>query len=239
MNRKLLRIGVLGAAILVIAFIGFQYALGSAVTAGVNRFGPLIAHTRVTLDGARISPLTGGGTLSGLVVGNPPGWSSDHAFRMESIHVVVSPSSLLGDHIIVKEVLIRNPEFVYETRLISSNIGDLLNAMESGSAGGESAQARTRDGKPLKFEVRHFRLESGRITLGVGPAAITLPMPVIDLTDLGTKEGGITPDQLALAVMRSVSSGIVGATTQAAGKIGSTMGAAVGSGLKGLFGGGH
>ncbi|MSU65117.1 MAG: hypothetical protein EXS38_03210 [Opitutus sp.] len=58
-------------------------------------------------------------------------------------------------------------------------------------------------------------------------------MPPIALDDLGTKEGGITPDQLAVAVMRSVTGSVVSATAQAAGKIGGTASAAAAEGLKG------
>ena len=99
-------------------------------------------------------------------------------------------------------------------------------------------------GEPIKFEVKHFRLENGWVRLGVGPAAMKLPMLPIELRDLGTHEGGITPDQLVFAVMRSVTGSVVGATAGAAGKIGSTAGAAAAEGIKktgeaikGLFGG--
>jgi len=238
MKKKSIRIMAIVAVVLAVVYFGFSIILGSIVTAGVNRFAPGIVHVPVTLVSARISPLSGGGTLSGLVVGNPPGWSSDRAFSMKEIHVEASPFSILGDHIVVKDVLIDGPQFVYETRVLTSNIGALLKGMESGADDG-SAKPATASGKPMKFEVRHFRLQNGTIRLGVGPAAIALPMPTIDLTDLGTREGGITADQLALAIMRSVSESVVTATTEAAGKIGSTMGAAVSSGLKGLFGGKH
>jgi hypothetical protein len=237
--KKLPKITLIVLVVLVVAYFGVTFLLGSAITAGVNRFGPMIAHTKVHLDSASLSPLSGGGTLKGLVVGNPQGWGDDDAFAMSSIHVSVAPFSVLGDHIVVKEVLIDGPEFTYETKVLSSNIGDLLKGMDSAKpedASAPQAQPETKSGKPLKFEVRHFRLENGKIRLGVGSSAVTLPMPTIDLTDLGTKEGGVTPNQLAVAVMRSVSSSIVTATTQAAGKIGSTMGAAVSSGIKGLFG---
>ncbi len=236
MKKKPLRIAAIAAVILVIAYFGFSMVLGSIVTAAVNRIAPGVVHVPVTLASARISPLSGSGTLTGLVVGNPPGWSSDRAFSMAQIHVEASPFSVLGDHIVVKEVFIDGPEFVYETKVLSSNIGALLDGMDSGGGEG-AAKPEAASGKPMKFEVRHFRLQNGTIRLGVGAAAVSLPMPTIDLTDLGTKEGGITANQLALAVMRSVSSSVVAATTQAAGKIGSTMGAAVSSGLKGLFGG--
>jgi len=83
------------------------------------------------------------------------------------------------------------------------------------------------------------------VTLAVpGAAAITIPMPPIDMTDIGTAENGITPAQVTFAVMRNVTANIVAASTQALGKIGGTSGAAaaegakqIGEAIKGLFGG--
>jgi hypothetical protein len=57
-------------------------------------------------------------------------------------------------------------------------------------------------------------------------------MPPVTLDDVGTQEGGVSSAELALALMRSVTEGIVKATTEAAGKIGSTMGAAAGDSAK-------
>jgi hypothetical protein len=239
MNKKTLKVCGIVAAVAIAAYFGVEFILGSIVTAGVNRFAPMLVHTRVRLVAARISPLTGRGTLFGLVVGNPPGWSSDKAFAMETIRIEASPSSLFGDHIVVKEILIDKPEFVYETKFVSSNIGELLKNIDSAASDGTTAQAATKGGKPIKFEVRHFRLQNGHVTVGVGSTAIRLPMPVIDLTGLGVEEGGITADQLALAVMRSVTAGVVSTTTHAARKMGSTMGAAASAKLKALFGGSH
>jgi hypothetical protein len=239
MKNRLLKIGGIVVAVLVIVYVAFGFFLGSIVTAGVNRFAPNITHTKVTLAASHISPFSGHGTLSGLYVGNPGGWSSDKAFAMETIRVHVIPSSLFGDHIVVKELVVDKPQFVYETKFLTSNIGELLKNISGSGSSGTEGQATTRSGKPIKFEVQHLRIQNGQVTVGVGAAALTLPMPTIDLTDLGSKEGGITSNQLTLAIMRSVLSSIVTATTQAAGKIGKTMGADATSGIKSLFGGKH
>jgi hypothetical protein len=221
-----------------------SFFLGNIVTAGVNSFGPKITQTKVVLGSASISPLSGGGTLSNLVVGNPKGWSDADLCSLGKIHVSVQPFSILGDHIIVNDISIEAPEFNYETKVVASNVGDLLKTISDLSGGKDAPQATTKSGKPIKFEVKHFHLQNGWVRLGVGPAAMRLPMPPIELTDLGTTEGGITPDQLVFAVMKSVTGSVVSATTAAAGKIGGTAGAAaaegmknVGGAIKGLFGG--
>ncbi len=160
---------------------------------------------------------------------------------MEKIQVEAVPTSLFGDHVVVKEILIDKPEFVYETKFLTSNIGELLKNITDSASNGAEGQATTKSGKPIKFEVKHHWWLQNQQRHGRRRRrrVIRVPMPTIDLTDLGAKEGGITSDQLTLAIMRSVVSSIVTATTHAAGKIGSTMGAAASKRLKDLFGGDH
>jgi len=245
MKKKLLYLAGILVVLALVTYVGLQFFLGSIVKAGINNFAPKLTQTTVELAGAEISPLSGAGTLTGLSVGNPAGWSAGKAFYLGKIHVDVEPFSILGDHIVVNEIVIDQPEFDYETKLVASNIGDLLKNIESATGGkGGEPQATAKNGKPIRFEVRKFVLTNGHVRLGVGPAAMTLPMPPISLENLGTAEGGITPGQLTFAVMRSVTGSVVGATVQAAGKIGATSGAAAvegakkaGDAIKGLFGG--
>lgn len=246
MKKKTLVILGVVAALLLVAYIGLSFFLGSIVRAGVNSFGPKLTKTKVELAGAQLSPLTGSGSLSGLFVGNPAGWNSDKAFYLGKIQMKVQPFSIFGDHIVIDEIIIDQPEFVYETKIISSNIKDLLKNIEEFTGGG-GAEPTGKSGKPIKFVVKKFRLTNGKAKLGVGPAALPLPLPPISLDDLGVKEGGITPDQLVGAVMKNVLGGIVDATAKAAINVGSTTGAAAaeatkdaakkaGDGLKKLFG---
>ena len=245
MKKFLLYFAATVAGLALIVYVSAAFFLGSIVKAGVNRIAPKLTQTRVVLDGATISPLTGSGTLTGLSVDNPAGWTEGRAFHLGRIHVAIQPSSLFGDHIVINEITIDQAEFSYETKILSSNINDLLKNIESATGGSKKPEATAANGQPLKFEVRHFRLTNAKVTVGVGVAALPLPMPPIELNNLGTTGGGITADQLAFAVMRSVTSGVVSATTQAAGQIGTTAGAAAiegvkktGEGLKKLFGGG-
>lgn len=241
-KKLLLTVGAL-VALLLVAYLCLAFFLGSIVKAGVNTIGPKITGTTMQLAGAEISPLSGHGTLSGLTIGNPSGWTNANAFQLGKVHVEMKPFSVFGDHIVIDEVEIDQPEILYETKVVSSNIGDLLKNIEN-ATGSSSAEAKTKSGKPLKFEVKHFVMKNGKVTLGVGVAALPLPLPPIELHDLGTSEGGITSSQLAVAVMRSVTTSVISATTQAASKIGGTMGAAAGDAakkagdsLKKLFGG--
>ena len=100
----------------------------------------------------------------------------------------MQPFSIFGDHIVINVIIIDQPELLYETKIIASNIKDLLKNIESftGSGGEEPA---TKSGKPIKFVVKKFRMTNGIAKLGVGAAAIPLPLPPILMDDLGVAEG--------------------------------------------------
>ncbi len=247
MKKKLLWIGGSILVLGLVVFIALQFFLGSIVVAGVNRFGPQLTQTKVTLTEANISPLSGKGSLRGLVVGNPKGWSDSNLCSLGRVQIDMEPFSVLGDHIVINEILIEEPEFNYETKIIASNVADLLKNIEQVvGATDKGAAPVAKNGKPIKFEVKHFKLSGGKVRLGVGGSLVgtTLPMLPIEMHDLGTKEGGITPDQLVFAVMKNVTANVVSATVQAAGDIGKTGGAATvqgvkqaGEAIKSLFGG--
>lgn len=122
------------------------------------------------------SPLSGAGTLTGLNVGNPKGWTEQDAFRLGRIHIDLEPFSILGDHIVINEIIIDQPEFLYETKIVARNVGDLLKNIEQ-SLGQPGTDAKDKSGKPLKIVITKFVLRDGIVKLGLGGAAMTLPMP--------------------------------------------------------------
>lgn len=245
MKKLFLLLGLGGLVVIIGLYIGVAYFLGSIVKAGVNNFGPTLTQTKVELRAAHLSPLTGSGTLSGLTVGNPKGWSEGDAFTLGQVHVDVEPFSVFGDHIVINEIVIDEPVFNYETKIVASNIKDLLKNIEQ-FAGSGGKTAATKEGKPIKFVVKKFRLTNAKATLGVGAAALPVPLPPVSLDDLGVAEGGITADQLAGALMKNVLGSIVTGTANALTQVGGTAGAAslektkeaakqAGDALKGLF----
>ena len=194
--------------VIAVLVIGFFF-LGPVVTKTVNTVGPKVTGTKVELDGAKVLPLTGGTTLTGLFVGNPEGWTGDKAFYVGELRASVKPTSLLGDHVLVNEVFIDGPEFVYERRLLGgSNIDALLKQIEQNTGGGKTPPTTTEpDGdvkKPMKFAIKSFELRNAKASVIVGGRTVTVVLPPITITDLGVAEGGITADQVAAKVLERV-----------------------------------
>ena len=245
MKKALLVLGLGVLIVLIAAYIGVTYFLGSIVKTGVNNLGPKLTQSRVELAGATLSPLTGSGTLSGLTVGNPAGWSEGNAFSLGKVHVDLEPMSIFGDHVVINEIVIDEPVFNYETKIVASNIQDLLKNIQKFTGQGKKAP-ETQEGKSVRFVVKKFRLTNAKATVGVGPTALTVPLPPASLDNLGVAQGGITADQLAGQVMASVLGSIVSGTANALGQVGSASGSMTveqvkeaaknaGDALKGLF----
>lgn len=205
--KKLLKLLAVLALLGVLALVAVGFFLGPIVTKAVNTVGPKITGTKVELASASISPLTGGGSLKGLFVGNPEGWTGDKAIYLGEVRASVQPGSLLGDYVLVNEVFIDGPEFVYEKRLIGgSNIDALLKQIEANTGGGKTTPAadQAKPSKPMKFAVKSFVLKDAKVAVVAGGQTIAVTLPTITITDLGIAEGGITSDQVATAVLKRV-----------------------------------
>lgn len=222
MSKKLIVIGGGFLVVGLVAYIGVAYFLGSVVKSGVNKYGPQLTQSKVELASANLSPFSGSGTLGGLTVGNPAGWSEGRAFYLGKVQVEVEPGSIFGDHIVINEITIDQPEFNYETKIISSNIQDLLKNIESFTGGNKTAAKK--DGPPVKFVVKKFRLTNGKATVGLGAKSLAVNLPTISLDDLGVAEGGITSEQLAGVLMQKVLSGIVEGSAGALSQLGAASG---------------
>jgi len=215
---------------------------GNLVRTSVNRIGPTVLQAPVVLDDATLAPMSGLGTLTDLRIGNPAGWSKADALRISRVQLQVKPFSVFSDPVEITELEIENMEINYETKLVASNISDLLKNAEK-SLGLNGPETKNEAGKPIRLIVRKLVLTKATVTLSAGGQNLVVPMPEINLVDLGVKEGGLTPPQLGFAIMRSLTANVVAASTRALGTVGGTTGAAalenarqIGEAIKGFFG---
>jgi hypothetical protein len=218
MKKKLyIVLGVIAAVALVV-YLVLIFFVGSLVTTAVNKYGPQLVGTNVHLTEAHISPLSGQGSLDGMIVANPKGWSANNAFSLKSIHVAVEPSTIFSDHVVIKEIKIDSPEILYETRVLTSNIGDIVKGLQHDQAKG-TTDAKTKSGTTIKFEVDHLLVQGGTIKLSIaGAGVVPLTMPTIELHDLG-KDGGITSTQLATLISETLLKTVVTSAAGAANKV--------------------
>jgi len=234
MKKKLLYVGGGIFVLLAAAYLVLIFGCGSIVRSRLNAYLPRLTQTKVELTAAQLSPLSGTGTFLGLSVGNPKGWTAEEAFHLKSIHVEVVPSSIFSDHIVINEIDIDDPELVYESHLVSSNIGDLIKNIAKASHKPPGNGPTGQDGKRTTFVIRKLRLEKGHVKLGVGPTAVTLDLPATEFNNLGSG-AGVSAEELSLLIMRTIASDIVKGTAGELGKGVTGIGTVAGDMLKGSF----
>jgi uncharacterized protein involved in outer membrane biogenesis len=202
MKTFLIIIGGLIALCVVALFVA-GLTLGRIVTHGINTHGPQYTQTKVQVDAVRISPLSGSGSVENLIVGNPQGWTSDHAFSVGKIALAIQPFSLLGDHVVISSLVVENPEIVYETQYTTSNLQDLLkNIQKNDTEKTENAPPEKK--QPKKIEIKSLQLNNAKIILIASGRTQTVSIPSISMENVGTSQGGLTPAQLSAAVLKKI-----------------------------------
>lgn len=203
--------GVLLAILVIVVGVVFGQ-LGRLIKRGVETAGPPITGTAVTLGSAHVSVFDGDGALHHLRIANPQGYSDADAFDLSDIALSVDPKSVTGGVIHVRSIVIDGPELLAEFNAAGrSNLDAILEHVRAGSGGGSSGKA---GGKEVRLIVDEFRFVNAKMR-ALAPAYKldkTLTLPAIELKNIGARQGGVTPSQLATEILRPV----IGAAAQAA-----------------------
>ena len=181
-------LAIAGAA--AIYFLGSSF-LNKGIKTGVEKFGPEVTQTPVRLDEVNLSILSGNGTLTGLYVGNPDGYKSENIFALGEIDVDIDTGSVFSDKIIINKIHIKQPEISYEKTLLSSNVKALLKNIEEFTDSAEEsapepeAEAPTADGSSKQVVIKELIIEDGTIFVGLMGAGTTVPLPRIEMNNIG------------------------------------------------------
>lgn len=217
--KKLFKMGI-GLVLVLIAAVAIfaSFFLNRTIKAGIETFGPELTKTSVHLDSVKISPLTGKGEIRGLVIGNPKGFNTDRAIRLNLVRINIAPASLLSSRIIINEILINDPEITYEMALTGSNIARLKKniSIETGSGGSDKKQKSSQAGNGPQIQINDLKITNGKIRLSAKlllGKTVTVPLPDIHLKDIGKDEKGASLGEAVEKILAAVSEN----TTRAAG----------------------
>jgi len=203
--------------------------LDRIVAAAIEKYGSEAVGTKVTVSSVRIGLKEGTGSIRDLRVGNPPGFSGADAIRLEDISVDVDTGSVTGDPLVIDKIVVRAPHVSYETDDSGrSNIDAIRAHLEKRQAAGagEKKEAAAKEGK--KILIRRLIVEKGTVAMASASRPgkpLTVPLPRIELTDLGGKDGDSPGD---------IASQIAGPLTRQASGAASGVGRTLEKGVKGV-----
>jgi hypothetical protein len=245
MKKILWIVGIGVVALIVVGLIVTITFLNGIVKTGVETVGPKIAGVPITLDSVNIHLLMGSAKVEGLLVGNPAGYKATNAISVGVAEVGVNPFSVLSDKIVVRSVHVIAPDITFEGNPLTSNnniskILDNLNAAAKSASAAPATNQPAAAAKPAKkLEVDDFLISDAKVHFN----GVTLPLPPVHLTNLGTGPDGITAADLSKQVFSDLTSAIVKAVASSATDIGKDAGKAategvnkIKSGIGSLFG---
>ena len=150
--RTLIKIFGFLLIVAVITVVVVASNLGSIIKKGVETYAPPVLGTAVTLNSAKILPLSGEGNLKGLSIAQPTGFGSGDVIALNKVALGVALPSLREDTIVVKYIIIDGPLLNYVQTASGNNIQKLLNNVQNSSASskqsGDKPKPAKEDEKP-------------------------------------------------------------------------------------------
>lgn len=230
-KSRIVLLVLLCAAAAGIAYLWLSNPLNSLVKAGIEKFGSEMIQAQVRVGNVALSPTNGQGSLSGLSVGNPKGFETGHAFKAGHIELALEPSSLTGDVILIRKILIDSPDISYEKNDHGTNFDAIQRNVERylGADKNKSGKEESR-----KMIIESLVIRNAKVNYN---GMLDLTLPDIELRNVGKKSGGATSAQVTRAIIAELNAKLMVALAKTA-AIGAVGGVAVGvgMGIKSLLG---
>ena len=206
-------IGVVG--IIAVALVGLS--LDALVKGGIETMGPRILGVPVMLEDVDIA-LPSGTTmqagLTRLVVNNPEGYETAFAVSLPEVRVYVDWNSLLTDTVIVEEIQIVAPAVTFEWSLEGSNLGAIHENVKRNTRSDPDDNNREKaqsDEEGEEFDksvhIKKVIVRDAIINVSFvgGQSEVTqLPLPDLELRDIGNPSGGTTFSQASAVIFEQI-----------------------------------
>lgn len=208
--------------IFAIWIVGGLY-LDSIVKKGIEREGPKITGTPVSLDRANFSFVLGRGRLKGLVIGNPKGFHTESAFRLPEIRVTFDPvASALSGKIIINRIVVASPEITHEYSLSGTNLEKIRGNAEAYARRNvlrNSGKASTQNGEThlKRVQIKHVIVTDPKVNVSATlfrGRSLTFELDDIHLRDVGDASRAVTVKEAASLVLEATTEPIFRTVSQ-------------------------
>ena len=221
MLKKLLIAGGVAVVLVVGAVVFLASNLDSIVEAAIEKIGPEMTGVSVKVSKVSIGLTDGRGQINGLAVGNPRGYKSSHTIQLRSIALGLDPATVTKSVVVIRELTIEAPDMTYEKGPGGSNVDVIqrnVDAYVKKNFGG-GAKDKSKSGEAAqetRFIVEKLQIRNGKVHVA-GPAGrdLEVPLPAVNLRDVGKSRGGATGGEIASIVIKQMTDGAIASATRA------------------------
>jgi uncharacterized protein involved in outer membrane biogenesis len=194
--------------VLVAAVAYYLYtSLDAIVKTAIERYGSELTGTPVHVESVNLALPKGEATIRGLRVANPPGFSKHDVFALQEISVALDPMTVRQMPIQIRQITIGDPRVHYELDAKGVANVNVIRANLARSRGHPAASSESQASREIRLRVATLTLDGGGIaadTSALGGAEFDLPLPALELRNLGAGERGATPSEIGAEVLSAL-----------------------------------
>jgi hypothetical protein len=204
MKKLLITLVVLVIGGGVFAYLYYESGIRRAIEiAGSNALG-----VPVTVTGVSLSPFTGEGSIRGLSIANPEGFDAPYAIELGGVDIAINVGSLASDIIEIKSILVSDANITYETKVVTDNIRTLLNNLPGANAAPVIEANPDAPASP-KVVISDLRIMNPQINLHTRVASAPIPLPDIQLQNIGEKNNAVTVAEAARQIIGAINVAVI------------------------------
>lgn len=199
---KILGILVLLLVIIIGGALFYLFSnINGIVKRGIESKGTEMTSTDVDVGGVDIELLNGRAELSNFTIANPSDFGSPKLFEAKQLVFNIDPASIRSDVIVIDEILVDGVTVVAEQKGLTTNIQAILATIKENLPKSKD-DAVKKDGEPLRFMVKKLRFADSSLRLITEKhGEQEFVIPAIEAAGLGSKEAGLTAQELGVAIL--------------------------------------
>jgi hypothetical protein len=214
-----------GGVLLVVALIGIFVLLGNLdkiVKGAIEGVGSELLGVPLTVTAVELDVRGGRGQITGLNIGNPPGYKSPQAFKMDLIRLGISYDSIGKQPLVISELNIQNPVVELELKDDgSTNLQQLMNNMQQNGAKADQKAAEQQPdtgavekGEPARIAIKKLVIAGVTVKVqAIDEPVETVTLPDIVLNDVG-RQTGLTPAEIGQLIVGEIINQSLAATIE-------------------------
>lgn len=213
MKKLVWVVWVVAAVLLVLgASVWWLYRSKDDLLASALRgYGPEVTGVPVELGSVHLSPLDGMATLQGLQLGNPSGFHTPHALRVQQVSIQLSPATLRQAVVHIQEIRIEQPEVGYEHGSSGSNLEAIQRHVQAyvaaHSPAADAGVSTSVQAPKTRVVIEQFNMLGAKAQVSADALqgrAVTLVQPDIHLRNIGRAAGGVTPAEATEQIVSAI-----------------------------------
>lgn len=177
--------------------------LDELVSGAIMHHGSMMTQARVGVENVEISTKNGKGVVSGLVIGNPKGFKTPYALRVDRVEIDVDLATLAKDVVVIRLLVIDKPDVIYE----KGEAGTNFEAIQKNIAAylGPKGNPQPRGNVRLVVEELTICNANAQASAAfMGGKTVSIPLPDIALRNVGQARGGVAPGELGQEIARAL-----------------------------------